>query len=75
MRSAASIRFCTISACVEPRWKFFRQQTRIADDSGQKVVEIVRNAAGQQTQALQLLRFPQRLLAAFLIADIPRDDR
>ena len=37
----------------------------IADDDGQQVVEVVRDAAGQLADRLHLLRLPQRLLGAF----------
>ena len=37
----------------------------IADDDGQQVVEVVRDAAGQLADRLHLLRLPQRLLGEF----------
>ena len=48
-------------------------QAGVADHADQQVVEVVRDAAGQQAEALQLLRLPEALLGALEFRDIGED--
>src|SRR5258708_5584021 len=48
-------------------------QARATHDSNQKVVEVMRNAPGEQADALQLLAMPRRFLVALLLRDVHRD--
>ena len=58
-----------------------QHQAGVAQDAGQQVVEIVRDAAGQQSEALQLLRVPQLLFQVAALgpnrgfAQLPADRR
>src|SRR5438874_967349 len=45
-------------------------QTGVADHTHQQVVEVVRDAARQQSEALQLLRLPEALLGLLALGNI-----
>jgi len=44
------------------RSQVFLENVGVADDRGQQIVEVVRDAAGEAAERVQLLRLPQLLL-------------
>ena len=59
------------------RWRnagrqILQRQARVPQNPGQQIVEIVRDAAGQNAQALQLLRLPHLLGLSLLFRDVAR---
>ena len=67
--SASAERRGARRSCAESR----RQQLEVADDDGQQVVEIVRDAAGELADRLHLLRLAQ-LRLGFALGDVAQDD-
>ena len=53
-----------------PAGNFSVHQARVTHDAGQAVVEIMRDPAGQDADALQFLCLPKALLGAFVFGDI-----
>ena len=49
-------------------------QAAVAEDRGQQVVEVVRDAAGELADRLHLLRLPQLLLELAPLGDVARVD-
>ena len=50
-----------------------QQQRGVAADRGQQVVEVVRDAAGEAADALELLRVQQLVLQPFPVGDVARE--
>ena len=50
-----------------------QHQFAVADDDREKVVEVVRDAAGQPSDGFHLLRLPELLFELLPLGDVPRD--
>ena len=48
----------------------FANQAGVADDRGEQVVEIVSDAAGEEADALQLLRLPQAFFVSYTLRNV-----
>ena len=57
------------------RWQLIQHQGRVAQDACEQVIEIVRNAARERADALELLRPEQARLHPLPFADVSRDHR
>ena len=54
------------------RRKHLQHQAGVAQNSGKQIIEVVRHAAGEQSQAFQLLRLPQLLFQILALRAGPR---
>ena len=59
--------FAVFRRCVTP------DRFEVADDDGEQVVEVVRDAAGELADRLHLLRLPQLLLDRAALGEVARD--